>query len=342
MTSTTRLSLILAIVLFVLLLFPRRRLHPRAPLDNVLDHLVARAVSEARQLSGIASTHSERHILDRNRTHSKPDSLALKLCALLSGKRLLFVGSDTTYHLHSLWLSALQPLEKRSHQCLGRDFCTFHHICRLPFHGLPPSTEPPARKKKIPSRQTLLLDNSSLLIYSLSSTLYPSLDKQDPAYIYPQVDPYTQVRQSNSFWRRQARKSDIVVINRPPIPAPASTYPNGNWTYAQSLCMQNNYLVPLACDDTFENNLINAAIHATVKHFLPSLFDTLGALSVDPEMKNTRLLWHSNWYIQPFCAKSGLPDFVPLLQDIFFSAGRNALIDPWSYYYNAQGEYQTC
>jgi len=57
---------------------------------------------------------------------------SIEICKLLAGRRLLFVGHESTYYLHTLWLASLQSYENRSHSCLGQRFCTFHHICRLP------------------------------------------------------------------------------------------------------------------------------------------------------------------------------------------------------------------
>ncbi|KIM45190.1 hypothetical protein M413DRAFT_333906 [Hebeloma cylindrosporum] len=250
-----------------------------------------------------------------------------EICKLLVGRRLLFVGPESTYYLHTLWLASLESYENRSHTCLGQRFCTFHHICRLPSsQNNFGRDEISGRKKKIPSANALLATKSSILRFSLSTNLHTS-------------DQYSGVRPQNTHWLKSARRSDVVVMNRGPIPAPGWTYPTdgntANWTFAVDLCGRKNYLGNNDCTGDLEQLLVNAALHATLNIFLPDLLLSLGNLLADFELRKTRLFWHGSWYIQPLCAKFNLPNTIPLLRGIL---PKSPPVDPWSFYYNSQGE----
>ncbi|KAF9476356.1 hypothetical protein BDN70DRAFT_863343 [Pholiota conissans] len=264
------------------------------------------------------------------------------VCQYLSGKKILFVGPDTTFYLHSLWLNSLEKYEYRSHTCLGRDFCTFHHICRRPVIQKEYVLEgaPPSRKKKMPSRNILLATNSSLLQYALSTTLHISKNEHDGAYTEPAVDQGTGIRMENTYWLRRARKTDILVINRGPVPAPAMTYAfedhvTDKWAFAARLCKQTNYFSTSHCNANRESRLVNAALHATVTLFLPSVLQSLEVIEQDPDISKSYLIWHSSWFIQPSCAIVGIPPSIPLLREMW-SGNDPYLVDPWSFYYNSQ------
>lgn len=359
MTSTTKKwkSLLLLLLLFVVIFLYRPGNNLKITLDNAIDDVALSTFTGIANLP--ANTFDSRSpgfkccerewvlppgqdwpVLSSKEgcgvLHDKRPSL--EICHVIAGKRLLFVGPDTTYHLHSVWLRSLESHEKRSHRCLGRDYCTFHHICRPPASaGIEDSEELVGRKKKLPNRSNLLAYNSSLLQYALSTTLYASSDKEDVAYRYPIVDAETGIRMENTFWLRQARKADIIILNRGPTPAPASTYPAGDWTFAENLCNSVNYLRTISCDVDLEHLLANAALHATIKSFLPALLRTLRVISNDLEITNSLILWHGNWFIQPLCATSGFPNRFSFVRDVYSDSKVDSLIDSWSLYHNSQG-----
>lgn len=262
---------------------------------------------------------------------------SIEICKLLSGRRVLFVGPESTYYIHTLWLASLESYENRSHSCLGQRFCTFHHICRLPYsQNSFGQDEFSGRKKKMPVADALLATKSSVLRFSLSTNLHTS---DRIPYIRPVVDQYSGVRVQNTHWIKKSRKSDIVVMNRGPISAPEWTYPTdgtaANWTFAINLCGKKNYLKNNNCNGNLEQLLANAALHATLHIFLPDLLLSLNNLSADFELRKAQLFWHGSWYIQPLCAKFNLPNTIPLLRGML---PKSASVDPWSFYYNSQGE----
>ncbi|KAJ7185155.1 hypothetical protein B0H12DRAFT_993584, partial [Mycena haematopus] len=138
-------------------------------------------------------------------------------CELLTAKKILLVGPETTYYLHSLWLHALEAHEHRTKFCHGPEFCKFHHIC-LPA-GFPDTHND--RYKFPPKDEELVASSSAMMRYVLSTSLYTAPDTNDTGYTQAVVDPATGIRLKNAYWLRQARRADIILMNRGPIPAPA-------------------------------------------------------------------------------------------------------------------------
>ncbi|KAG7449762.1 uncharacterized protein BT62DRAFT_928496 [Guyanagaster necrorhizus] len=62
----------------------------------------------------------------------------------------------------------------------------------------------------------------------------------------PYIGPLTGVRIHDTFWLCQARKADVILMNRGPIPAPAWTYDGtlrGNWSYIDCLHLNGSAAV---------------------------------------------------------------------------------------------------
>jgi hypothetical protein len=97
--------------------------------------------------------------------------------------------------------------------------------------------------------------------------------------------------------------------------------------------------------------VINAALHSTISTFLPSLLSTLGRLREHaghrpilgtPQKKP--VLWYGSWFLPVSCAPDSLSAFSSsesdprhLLAQLLTQA--EAMNNPWSAYYNAQGSY---
>ncbi|KAJ7188583.1 hypothetical protein C8R46DRAFT_1055171, partial [Mycena filopes] len=228
--------------------------------------------------------------------------------------KILLVGPETTYYLHSLWLKALEIHEHRIHECPGPEFCKFHHIC------LPTDYTSPRDRYKLPPKDAeLVASDSALLRYVLSTSLYAAKDRDDAGYTEAVVDPATGVRLKNGFWLLHARKADVILFNRGPIPAPAWTFAGdntqGNWSFAQELPRH------LGEGNSLGTEIINAAFHATVTRFIPDVLQTLQVIQKDPSIRRKTLAWHASWFLEADFQK-------------FLSTRR--LEDPWALYYNAQ------
>jgi len=271
-----------------------------------------------------------------------------EICQLLAGKRVLLVGPETTHFLHTLWLDVVEGRRNRTHTCPGREYCTFHHICRDPPIRPEDSDtyDRTERKKKIPSDNFLRATRSALLQYTYSTTLYAGSNKSNTLYQFPLVDLETGVQQLSQYWLRRARKADVIILSRTPIPAPVSTYtlgPSGNWTFASALCSQQKRFSTNYCRLSLPYALAIAALDMTLRNFLPSVMETIGKLATDTLYQGSLHIWHGNWIIQPSCAVERLSMDTQLLPDFWSCADLvdPCQIDPWAYLYNVQGTMET-
>lgn len=273
-------------------------------------------------------------LADNCKAHSRQSASYSNICGLLAGKKVLLVGPETTYLLHSIWLDSVEASHNRTHTCPGRDFCTFHHICSDNNE----SKERVGRKKRMPSDNVLRTTKSSLFQYTFSSTLYASSNKSSRVYMFPAIDQETGVQQINQYWLGRARKADIIVLNRPPLPAPVSTYSSGNWTFASAFCMEQKLYPSDACKLSLSYALAIAALDATLRKFLPSVLQTVQKLASDSYIRRSLHIWQGTWFVQSSCARKGLPGRLHLHTNFWNSDGLlESRMDPWTFFYNAQG-----
>lgn len=307
------------------LAFPRQQNLPiDAALDAVLNeylrHLPAISESERNHCSSRDSpVNSPQSPRDFQPPEKYTSQYVAKACELLSTKKILFVGPETTYYLHSLWLNALERYEHRTRDCHGPEFCKFHHICLPAGYTIPND-----RFKIPPTDEHLVVYGSVLLRYVLSTSLHTAPDENDIGYTEAVVDPATGIRTKNALWLLKARKADIILMNRGPIPAPAWTFAGhrtmGNWTFVRELPRHFGQDIQL---NSLAAEVVNAAFHATVTRFIPEVLQSLRAIHKDPLIRQKTFAWHASWF-------SGAVEFhLPRRVD-----------DPWSLYYNAQGEHR--
>lgn len=256
-----------------------------------------------------------------------PDAVT-RICDTLAGKRIVFVGPLTTYHLHNLWLEALEAHEGHSLNCPGPEFCIFHHICYPRRNG----TYLDIDKQRFPKNQELRDTNSAILQYVLSSSLVANRDKNSYLYARPVMDPRTNIRMRNYYWLRKAQKANILVLSHAPVPAPPATYAQffeGKHATTGSI-WSNPWKSHL-----LQAELVSLAFNATISVFLPSLRAALTTMQNDNQIRSTLKIWHGHWALDPECTNLGLPQHVPRLGQ-FWTADRHH-VDPWTFYFNLQG-----
>ncbi|KAI9462619.1 hypothetical protein F5148DRAFT_1286396 [Russula earlei] len=387
----SRSLLFFSILLVTLSLFSRYRPSPRpgvlsSPLDPTL-RLVDALLDEALLVSlSIRQNHqrgsrpplrgteiaavSRRPSSRSTGSAVDSDPLSVQLCRILRGKTLFLVGPhDTLYQLHSFLLGVLRhapspgpdpgpavAVPTAPVSCPGPSSCPFHALCRPPAS----STSGPESLAYAPD-DAAAPNNGSLMRFLLSGTLKnPSPAQGDHARLLasvPLVDPRTGVRVVESRWVRQAaRKADVLVLNRGPLPAPAWSYAyaynasarNLTWLAALRLLERErppagplsdlfaDVLARLDDDDDDDDDpdrfpsesdaqkLIRAALHSTLSAFLPSLLSTLGGLR---ERAGRRAILGK----RPCFLVS---DPARLLARLLAQA--EAMDNPWSAYYNAQ------
>jgi hypothetical protein len=125
-----------------------------------------------------------------------------------------------TYKLHNALLDILPSGSHGSQfRCHGPAPCTWQEICTAVVPKMHPLSSPSDR------RRLLLhdLSNSAIMRFSMSSTLCPS--KLNEADSQPYVSPLTGVREhSAKDWLEKSRRSDMVMLSKSPVPAPAWPY----------------------------------------------------------------------------------------------------------------------
>ena len=155
------------------------------------------------------------------------------------------------------------------------------------------------------------------------------------------VDPRTGVRARDSNWLEQARRSQIVVMNRGSVPAPAATYNISDvpdalerwevpWRDVLEQIGSNDYVGSGERQSRF-NRLVNAALDVTLRSMLPEVIGTLARMREDDIISKNTLIWHGAWYKQPQCA-SGKPSSPNILSEVL-----DPSLDPWTLYHNLQG-----
>ncbi|KAK2464296.1 hypothetical protein APHAL10511_003753 [Amanita phalloides] len=267
---------------------------------------------------------------------------------MLRAKKILLVGPEATFHLHSLWLHDLSKYFNTSRKCLGPEFCTFHHAC---LDGALEASLSTTRVKKVPGSRELAAYESCILRFILSTTLYASNNPRDPAFTTPIIDQRTGIRTKNAFWMNQARKTDLLILNRGPVPAPAWTYyfsqktMAGNWTFVDDLCSNASTkyfdldnLYPQRSYHRYKRGIciINAALHATLSIFLPGIMETLTAIQKDAAIRTKNIVWHGTWYLNPTCTSYGSPKGFSVEPQLLPYDESMYMVDPWTLYYNAQ------
>ncbi|TEB37433.1 hypothetical protein FA13DRAFT_1726532 [Coprinellus micaceus] len=252
-----------------------------------------------------------------------------RICAHLAGKRIVFVGPLTTYHLHNLWLEALEAHDGHPFNCPGPEFCIFHHIC---YPGRNGSSYLDGDKQRFPKNQELRDTQSAVLQYVLSSSLVANRNKNDYLYTRPVMDPRTNMRMRNYYWLRKARKANVLILSQAPVPAPPTTYAQyraGEWKPCLSRLLPNFWTAP-----TLKEDIVSLALNVTFSVFLPSVRDVIHAIQMDNQIRNTLTIWHGHWPLEPRCTNAGLPQHLPRLEQ-FWTSKRDR-VDPWTFYYNIQ------
>ncbi|EIN06454.1 hypothetical protein PUNSTDRAFT_45958 [Punctularia strigosozonata HHB-11173 SS5] len=285
-----------------------------------------------------------------------------RLCCALNGKSLLLVGPASSYRRHDQLLQTLVVHSNaESTPCPGSEFCTFHQVCqRIEGHSREDGRGGRGDKKQgsrvsvPPSAKELAESQSALIRYTLSDSLYAPDDTiivndpmfPDPRLVLPYVDPDTGVRVKETHWLFKARRADVIIISRGPVPAPSWTYDGtrrGNWTFVKALHLDSGRAGPtpstlLELSRGAASNtewLLYAALVATTRKWLPEVMDTLKSVEkrlIDP---SKIIIWDSGCS-RPESSKYYEPK--TLAERIV----EEDISDPWLVYQEHQGTIPFC
>lgn len=226
-------------------------------------------------------------------------------CQLLSGKRILLVGPHAFHHIQTLLFEALAKHDEKSYSSGYPDSGRHYLVCR------------DAQKAQDPSF------NLTHISFSLSDTLFPI--QGDDEINGPEVDPRTGVRVHNSYWFKELWKTQLLILNKGPIPAPASTYDGGtgNWSFIRQANEAGE-------EDNLSARIVKAAFDIIFQVYIPQLLHTLNVL----EGTKSNTVFFGPWFQQSICTNSGLNAKFRTTK-LFWEPYDQ--VDPWSLYYNTQG-----
>ncbi|KAH7921282.1 hypothetical protein BV22DRAFT_1132418 [Leucogyrophana mollusca] len=249
------------------------------------------------------------------------------ICPALAGHRLLLVGTEQAYALHSHLLRRREQSEGYIFPCAGKEFCTHHRVCvsHSPQDGERENEKDQEKERyvKSPTPEELERTGEVLVTFVLSSGLAVPLDGGEKSGAQePVVDPATGVRVREAYppWTTAVRrvKTGVIVLSRGAVPAPAWSYA-GNWTFLDSVPRVGGApLVPASngtrgsiawspggsmtqtlrgpatqpAEDVPALRIANAALHATLRTFLPGVLRALGEAR---QTHRRRVVWAGGW-----------------------------------------------
>ncbi|KAG2031197.1 hypothetical protein BDR03DRAFT_1016337 [Suillus americanus] len=307
-------------------------------------------------LPSIVPPSDDTQIRNVSRSRIKPISC---LCSSLAGNRLTMVGGDHVYRFHDLLLDHQKRSEGKRFPCLGKEFCTHHHLCLRATRNNLVLKEELMRYIRSPSVEELVRTGSSLVNYILSDTLLTLPDPEAPEYSVPYIHAFSGVRSRETYWLASARKSDILILGRGPFSAPPSTY-TGNWSFLSDVpSYTGNVHVKIP---SFGSSIpkplqiVDAAIYATLSVFHPEIQHTLDALRANECFnRKKKVIWlvsqprlpgngrgQTNAFLRAYLPPSRQGESSPgdakgvLLPHLAVLLTDERLEDPWTLYYNVQ------
>jgi hypothetical protein len=263
------------------------------------------------------------------------------ICSRLKGRTMILLGDHVQYTLHNLLLNSLHHAHT---DCPGAQYCNWHTICAT-------DKSDTSLSRKMPAPH--VHPGFGVLRFVWSTTLYSSTNPYEPRFNYPYVSPATGVREMETSWYPWTRLSDLIILSKGPISAPAKSYASrgatGTFYLGKSSGTSGRYtrlfehLIPERVPPSHRkvaagvHEILNAAVRATFSHWLPSLLSTLVLLRSEPNTKQKLIVWRGEWFVQPGCDLS--PDIRKLSWEslIGWESAKATVTDPWSLFHNSQG-----
>lgn len=281
---------------------------------------------------------------------------AEEVCKHLRGKRLLMLGDRTQYSLHDLLLHRLSGRTDLKDACVGPEFCNWHTICPPPIQTTSnPSNkidsdsdeesnanraqaQSPVQKHLVPSNWSHL----GIMRYAPSSSLLLTTKRGDRRLTGPYLSSATDIRETESFWKFWVSGSDIIILSKAPLPAPAWSWnelldeqrmhkESAEWsgfavrpvrdhefskvfqnqTVSSPLLLQafdESAKVPSSVWEYEPPDIVQAALRATLQVWLPTTLKTLSALREIPGGPGTTaqktIIWRGEWFQSEICHRS--------------------------------------
>ncbi|GAA5911083.1 hypothetical protein JCM8208_000271 [Rhodotorula glutinis] len=254
---------------------------------------------------------------------SSSSSSRTRFCTLLAHKSILLVGDSTQYSLHDL---VLDHAATAPQSCYGDLYCKEHLLCadvlaaarqgrerdvetgerdervfgdvRLP-PGMTAAHHLERRaaaggghgsSAKSPKARYSSAATGTLLRYRRSDGLRPSTQHTAPTYRHPA----TGVREVNQPWLADARRSDVVVLSKPPLPLPLRTADAAFWAALDAAAARGRA--------ARAEKLVELAGEWTRDTWVPELVDALKAVRSPPSSGEQLVVYRSGWRQHADCA----------------------------------------
>lgn len=303
-----------------------------------------------------------------------------QICQHLRGKRLLLIGDRTQYSLHNLILHRLGVDQENVHRlCAGPELCNWHQICLQPVHPITGITsldsnssslpyDDPIQHPVSPLEKHLIPVNWShigIMRYAQSTTLLSTSKRSDRRLNDPYLSSSTSIRENESFWRFWVMGSDIIVLSKGPVPAPAWSWKGSslgtsdmsgfalrpvrdhvfshefdNFTMPSGRTLTNSRL-PSNVHEYTAADITEAATRATIEVWLPATLRTLSTLRNDPDgtLRKKVIVWRGEWFAQSRCNQPSTRRRKRLgsVLGLRVRAKSVYVADPWLAFHNLQG-----
>ncbi|GAA5880434.1 hypothetical protein JCM8547_003110 [Rhodosporidiobolus lusitaniae] len=137
----------------------------------------------------------------------------------------------------------------------------------------------------------------TLLRYRRTDGLRPATAYTLPTYKHP----FTGIREINQQWLADSRRSDLVVLTKPPLPMPLRGH-NGTWdAWVRDVIEADEEEVSL---ETKGMRMLEAAADVTLNVWLAELLEALRAIRAPPSPADQLVVYRSGWREHADCAAS--------------------------------------
>ncbi|GAA5884167.1 hypothetical protein JCM6882_002163 [Rhodosporidiobolus microsporus] len=140
----------------------------------------------------------------------------------------------------------------------------------------------------------------TLLRYRRTDGLRPATAYTLPTYKHP----FTGIREINQQWLADARRSDLVVLTKPPLPLPLKGH-NATWDEWVYAALEDD---ELSVDEKAQR-VFEAAADVTANVWLPELLEALKAIRAPPSPADQLVVYRSGWRTHADCAASSLSSY---------------------------------
>ncbi|GAA6059661.1 hypothetical protein JCM10212_000048 [Sporobolomyces blumeae] len=264
--------------------------------------------------------------LPRSFSARTPSTLSrTRFCQLLAHKSTLLLGSPVQYSLHDLFLdfTTTEPLS-----CYGDLYCKEHALCggilkglddegtdedrrriengevdeRI-YHHLPlplgsrSPRDSPTPFDFAPHDRSSLYPSptySTLLRYRRTDGLRPATAQTHPAYQHP----FSSILEVNQQWLADARRSDLVILEKAPIPLPVRT--GFNETFERWFYDVVESDATASIEDKVER-VFEAVKDVLERVWIPEMLEAVRAIRADPSPADQLVVYRGAWRSQAEC-----------------------------------------